>query len=49
MRVDVLDGAELARPDDLVLVEQEDRHPGGGDQLVDLGPPGPQRGPACTG
>src|SRR5665811_786418 len=36
--LDVRDGALLARTHDLELVEQEDRHPGRGDKLVDLGP-----------
>ncbi len=36
--LDLGDGPELARLHDLVLVEQEDRHSGGGNQFVDLRP-----------
>jgi hypothetical protein len=36
MLLDVLTGTELARPDDLVLVEQEHRDPRSGHELVDL-------------
>jgi hypothetical protein len=44
--LDVLDRAHLAGADDLVLVEQKDRHPGGVDELVDLPAAGAQ---LCAG
>ena len=47
--LDVLDGAQLARPHDLVLVEQEDRHAGGVQQLLDLRPAGAVLGSGPAG
>jgi hypothetical protein len=43
--LDLLRAAELTRPDDLVLIEQEYRDPCRVEQFVDLGPSSPERGP----
>src|SRR6478609_5510574 len=42
MTGDVVCGPHLPRPDNLILIEQKDRNPGGGKEFVDLGAAGPQ-------
>ena len=48
VRRDFGDGAHLAGPHDLMLIEQEDGHASGGDQLVDLRAPGTGFGSGVT-